>query len=547
MRMTPSAISELTTSNAERRVFELLARSHISGDTEAAAFHSLNISQHDYKLVGELDFVLLSTRGVLILEVKGGGVECRDGIWHFTDRFGVDYRRSESPFQQARSGMFSLRERLQLRFGGGSVHHLAWGYGVVFPDTDFTTTSVEWDEPMVLDAGVLRGCRDLDGPLEALLSYWERKRGQRVPPTRTQIREVAQFLRPDFERLPSLRNRVDELDVAMEHLTDEQYLQLDLIDENPRILCAGGAGTGKTFLAVELAKRDAMSGARVLFLTSTSMLASFVRSRTGRAGVVVATGEAVPTGPYDSAIVDEGQDLLNLDDLATVDRELEGGLAHGRWRVFYDINRQSGLVGRFDPDALELLRSYGGVAARLSRNCRNTHEIVLQTKLLTAADLGTASAGHGPPVEYAPYDSREEQVSLIDRHLRDLQDDDIPPGDITILSPLPFRESAASATRAARKGHIIELSPAIAGSWPCQQMTFAQVADFKGLENRFVLLVDLDRIADEPRDINSMYVAMSRARAGLWVAMDQHVKAEAARLSKANLANVIGEAQLGDD
>ena len=532
-----------TKSAAERRVFDMLSRTAIAGGAQAVAFHSLNISQHDYKIVGELDFVLLSTRAIIVLEVKGGGVDCREGIWHFTDRFGVEHRRSESPFQQARSGMFSLRERLEQRFGRQPIRRLTWGYAAVFPDTDFATRSVEWDGPMVLGAQALRGRRDLEKPIEALIEYWEAKNAHTVAAGRAQIDEIARFVRPDFERLPSLRNRADELDLAMERLTDEQYHQLDLIEENPRILCVGGAGTGKTFLAVELAKREATDGHRVLFVTSTPVLASFVESRVADAAVVVTTVDRIPPGPYDSAIVDEGQDILNFEDLEKVDRELRGGLEEGRWRVFYDSNRQSGLVGRFDPDALELLRLQGGVAARLTRNCRNTHEIVLQTKLLTAADLGTASAGHGPPVEYVFYDSYQAQVSLIDQHLRSLQDDDMPPGDITILSPLPLRNSAVNECRVAKKGRLVELNAAIAANWPCRHITFASVADFKGLENRFVLLVDLERISGETRDINTMYVAMSRARTGLWVAMHRGLESEAAKLSREHLASVMGDAR----
>lgn len=547
MRMTPSVITASTQSSAERRVFDMLTRTDVRGDNEATAFHSLNISQHDYKIVGELDFVLLSTRGLIVFEVKGGGVECDEGLWTFTDRFGVGYRRSEGPFQQARSGMFSLKGRLEGRFGRDVIRRLPWGYAVIMPDTDFPTRSVEWDDAMVLDAAVLRGRRDLNDPFEALISFWESKHGQPSPPTRLQVREIAQYLRPDFERLPSLRNRVDELDAAMEHLTDEQYQHLDLVDENPRILCAGGAGTGKTFMAVELARREAATGGRVLFVTSTDVMESFVRSRLTGSQVVVAAVDRIPTDFFDAIIIDEGQDILNLDDLARVDGVLQGGLSGGRWRVFYDINRQSGLVGRFDPEALDLLHSYGGVNTRLRRNCRNTHEIVLQTKLLTAADLGTASAGHGPPVEYALYESSEQQVALINAHLRALQDDDIPPGDITILSALPLRESAASKCRAARKGRIVEMNETVAAQWPVRQTTFSEVARFKGLENRFVMFVDIEQIGADARDINTVYVAMSRARAGLWMAMHRGLEEEAARISRANLAEVMEDARLAPD
>lgn len=545
--MIPSTISAATPSAAEKRVFELLRRTSVAGDKDAMCFHSLNISRHDYKIVGELDFVVLSHRCLLVLEVKGGGVDCHDGIWTFTDRFGVQHRRSEGPFQQARSGMFSLKQRLEEHFGAETCRRIPWGYGVVLPDTDFDVKSVEWDDAMVLDAAALRDRHDLDAAVERLIKYWSDKHSRQDRLQSPRIRELGALLRPDFERIPSLRHQADALDIAMEHLTEEQYGQLDLIEDNERILCAGGAGTGKTFLGVELAKREAAQGRRVLVVTSTSVLAEFTRARIGSPAIHVATPGTLPDGPFDVVVIDEGQDILNLDDLSAIDQRLAGGLEYGRWRVFYDINRQTGLVGRFDPGALGLLRSYGGVNARLSKNCRNTHEIVLQTKLLTSADLGTASAGHGPPVTFAFYSSDVEQVELIDAHLQSLQNDGIPPGDITILSSHPFDESAASRSRPARRGRLTQLDEVTAREWPVRTTTFAEVSQFKGLENRFVLLVDVDHLDDEGRDLNTVYVAMSRARTSLWIAMEAGLEQRAASISKANLSEVIGDARLADD
>ena len=57
-------------------------------DDSGVALHSLNLPFHQYKEWAEIDFVIVSRFGVMLLEVKGGGVECRDGIWYFKNRFG---------------------------------------------------------------------------------------------------------------------------------------------------------------------------------------------------------------------------------------------------------------------------------------------------------------------------------------------------------------------------------------------------------------------------------------------------------------------------
>ncbi len=65
-----------------------------------------------------------------------------------------------------------------------------------------------------------------------------------------------------------------------------------------------------------------------------------------------------------------------------------------------------------------------------------------------------------------------------------------------------------------------KVDPALAASWPVSDLSFATVGDFKGLENRFICLLDIAQSCeDEPLALSLLYVAMSRARAGLWVAM----------------------------
>jgi len=541
MRMIPSVLREHTQSAAEREVFGILERTQLGEG--ACCLHSLSLSRHDYKLCAEVDFVIVTRNSVVVLEVKGGGVACRDGVWVFTDRFGVEHRKSEGPFQQARSGMYALRARLEDHFGSDAVRAFTFGYGVVFPDCAFAERSVEWDPVMVLDSSRIRKRRDLTKPLHDLMRYWERKQ-QPLPQPPLGFRDrLLHFLRPSFERLPSLCNRADALDETMDALTDEQYSRLDIIQENPRILCSGGAGTGKTFLALEVARRHAARGERVLVACSGRPLAGFLRSKIRSDLVRVTTGEEMKGlgTAFDVLIVDEGQDLINLETLDVLDRQLIGGLEKGTWRFFYDANSQAGLLGRFDQDALTLLRSAGAVSATLSLNCRNTNEIVIQTKLLTGSDLGTPSAGTGPPVRYVFYSNQAEEASLLDEYWKELSAEDVGPGDISILSQVHLQESCIPSTRMFKKRRIAEVTETIAAVWPCVDATFSTIADFKGLENRFVLLVDLEQHGNLERLRSALYVGMTRARAGLWIAAHERLRGLISSLAETNAPAVIAD------
>src|SRR3954447_9567164 len=122
--MIPQIISSATKSRAERLVFDLLRDIDLP---DAVALHSVGLSKHEYKRWGELDFVILSPKGLFVLEVKGGGVGCHEGIWTYTDRFGQEHRNSEGPFKQAQSGLMGLKSRLEETVPSGRLSALAFG------------------------------------------------------------------------------------------------------------------------------------------------------------------------------------------------------------------------------------------------------------------------------------------------------------------------------------------------------------------------------------------------------------------------------------
>src|SRR4051794_26349628 len=100
MKIIPSILSRTTVSSAERRLFALLR--DVDLGPGAVALHSLNLPEHVSRRVGEADFVIVASGGVLVIEAKGGRV-CRDddGLWHYVDRHDVDHVSVEGPFRQA--------------------------------------------------------------------------------------------------------------------------------------------------------------------------------------------------------------------------------------------------------------------------------------------------------------------------------------------------------------------------------------------------------------------------------------------------------------
>jgi hypothetical protein len=437
--------------------------------------------------------------------------------------------------------MFALRNRLRDELHLSVTEGLTFGYGVVTPDADLPDAAAEWAPEMILDAPKIARRGELGAGLKELIGYWQKKTRSARPVSPASLQKITDFLRPDFDRVRSLRFRADEIYAEMERLTEEQYQRLDLIEASPRVLIAGGAGTGKSFLAAEIARREAAAGSSVVLTCRSSLLASFLGSRLRNGQIDVLPLEAAlgsSKAPYDVLIVDEAQDFCDVDTLVRVSTLVKSGLEEGRWRFFYDANNQKSLLGTFDEDALEYLCELAVAGGTLHHNCRNTVEIVLQTRLLTGADLGNPTAGHGPGVEYAYFEQAEQEAALLEAHIRWLYDEDVAPGEITILSPLDREHSCLAHLRPKWRERIRTVDARAAAEWPLSETTFAEIPAFKGLENQFIALVDIGGPNDELHR-TLIYVAMSRARTGLWIALHQDLRVQLEAVSKEHLDDVV--------
>jgi hypothetical protein len=522
MRMIPDQVSAGTRSNAEK---ELFRRLKLVEDTDwSFALHSLNLAEHVWKRVGEIDFLVVGPRGIYILEVKGGGVSCERGIWRFTDRAGHSHRKRESPFSQARTAMFSLQQRLQESMQRGVLSRVTFGYGVVFPDCDFSLESVEWSPEMVIDRRRLDRQDGVRRSLGLLASYWRGKPGPHNGLLgEAEMAEILGLLRPDFDVIPSLQHVADAADAELARLTANQFRALDAHERNPRIVFEGGAGTGKTLLAAEICRRERASGHSTLFTCRSGVMAGFVASQPGMDGVDVIPFRRIPLaeiGRYDTIVVDEAQDVSNFDDLAILDRILTGGLEDGRWFVLLDSNNQRGLVGIFDREAMDYLRSFRPADLILNDNCRNTREIVSRTQAMTGADVGISTAGTGPDVEVIFEATPELRAAAVGRRLEALVDSGVEPAEITLLSPLTLHESTYERLPARWRQRIDILNLRGLQRRPRSRFGFATIADFKGLESRFILLADIG-MKEHELDLPALYVGMTRARIGLWIFLDE--------------------------
>jgi len=530
-------------SAAERKIFNLLAKTEIP---KTVALHSLNLPAHEYKQWAEADFVIISPKGIIVLEVKGGRVGCDDGIWSFTDRYGVKHQSSESPMDQAKGARFALEERLKNLLDFKILRKINFGFGVIFPDIQFNKSTVEFPKELIFDS-IDFDRNKIASWLDKTAQYWAEKTSRKDLLNESELIEIIRIVRPSMDLIPSLVSRVGGVVDKMIQLTADQYRYLDILIVQERVVIEGGAGTGKTFLAVEACRRLTAEGKRVLFLCRSPIFAWHIAEVLQNYGVKVFSLERLRENldkrekpEFDLIVIDEGQDFLDMESMELIDNLLDGGLEKGRWLFFMDKNNQGSLYEHYDEDAVSFLRS-AGIPWPLVDNCRNTKQIAIQSMMYTGGDIGRCRIrGNGIRVDTSTiYDSQNEEILAIEKKLEELIDEqEVQPGDITLLSMNEFENSVASKLDKRWRRRLFIIDNSFGNQWHRTSLTFSTIRNFKGLENRYIMLIDLDHFNGSREDISQLYVGMTRANAFLWMAIPKMIKHVFDKIVAANSSHV---------
>ncbi len=344
-------------------------------------------------------------------------------------------------------------------------------------------------------------------------------------------------------------------------LTAEQYRILDGLAENEQVIVRGAAGTGKTLLAVEEGRRRGRAGERVLFCCYSRALAAYVRQAVKDTpdvavydlhGLMTSLIDAaglkyrLPKSPtvedfihiypdlaqealirldrlqeYDVLIIDEAQDLLSKSYLEMFDALLKGGIKDGKWRFFLDP-LQDVFLGS-DPEQIKRIEAYKPAKFHLNINCRNTSPVAAAGSLLSVVLSPETLPVEGPDVEWHWYRDHEHERREISKCVNRILGEGFKPPEITILSLRPREGSCLREGLVSVPYPLIDTEDAL--SLPQERaIRYATTANFKGLESKVIILVDVDTLA-EADTLFSLYVGASRAIALLIVFIAESQKA----------------------
>ncbi|MFM0702779.1 AAA family ATPase [Paraburkholderia sediminicola] len=96
------------------------------------------------------------------------------------------------------------------------------------------------------------------------------------------LKQLVELISPCDDGEPTWTARIYGRDERWLRLTNEQLDCLNRIEKSPRQVILGWPGTGKTVLAVEVAKRASENGRKSLFLTFNRLIATHVKKQLGK-------------------------------------------------------------------------------------------------------------------------------------------------------------------------------------------------------------------------------------------------------------------------
>ncbi len=261
-------------SRAEARFYEA-CRDHLPADL--VVIYSANWIYRDARgrlNEGEADFTILSPHwGVLAVEVKGGGVvfDSATGAWHSVDR-NNNQNSIKDPFKQASRERHALLDQItghpSWRQWTGT--RLTMGHAVMLPDIGDPTPLIGPDrQPEIV--GVNADIQKVAQWYDRVMRFWRQPNDDALGAKG--VRLIEDILCKSIDIRPVLRATVDDAEQQRIRLTANQAKVFRVIGGRRRAVVSGGAGTGKTVLAVEKARALAGTGLSVLLLCYNRPLA----------------------------------------------------------------------------------------------------------------------------------------------------------------------------------------------------------------------------------------------------------------------------------
>ena len=500
-------------SPAEVRVLEILE--HLSDDwivLHSVPWHESSGLKRD----GETDFfVLHSVKGILLLEVKGGGISIEKGLWFSTDRHGKKHLIN-NPYTQVSAAKATLHKWLkdQVRI------NISTRCAVVLADkSKFSSLGPASSKDNTITAKELSS--------KAILSALNRAYGIQKKPkslSKGQINKVIQAIAPTLEIPVTLSDEARYAKNRLDELTKRQEPILNRTRRNSRQIIYGSAGTGKTALACAKARQIRDKGKRVLLTCYGNPLAEYLKRDPTLDGITVSTFHAICRSSAKQAKID-------IPELGNIRKWLEEDAAD----VLFDAVDET-TFRHFDAVIVIEERDFGKdwilalestcvqdstfyifsdpkkardhnlfskrhIEFDLDVSCRNTDPIAKRVAKAIESTLAKENGGiSGPEPKWTDLRKSDGVLSSIQKIVGELLSEGFEPAEIVVL---------CETQELTNKVRALTVDQTTFCKYGEQGVAAETTDDFRGLESMAVVVVLEHPKPKDPRD--TAYTAFGRA------------------------------------
>ncbi len=536
-------------------------------------FHSVTpvvVTENNEFYEREVDFVVASAKkGIVAIEVKAGNsIRYENRTWKYTSGRKMHHN---GPYHQAATAKRALINKL-LNHDDERIREIyercKFMHAVFFPDMSDSSFRALTGLPEEADRHITFCAEDLPNPSSKIADMFSVIiPGQKCHIDNSRMSEedfqllLDEVLCPHFDLIPSPKARDIVIDERMNQLLREQCVILDFLEEQQTAVINGAAGTGKTMIAVEKARRHSRNGEKVLFLCYNRLLCDklfqdYRNSEISRIKkdfsnvdfLTISTLAKKITEDYrdyddlflwllecidkkkvlgyQHIIVDEGQDFGLIDagvsednytgeeNTSIINALQEAAFANGgTFYLFYDkyqMIQGGGKVEYVIPDCIE----NSDCRLTLHCNCRNTKEIArtsvtpLKDKKNKAIKTITACSWEEPiqPILHIVEDSNES-IKALDEVLSRLEETEVK--ETIILTPGAL--SSSCVYNVSKKS--TNPNDAFVYYWHNdKEYKVTTCIRYKGLEADAVVMMDLTKDSFGDKKAMEFYVGTSRAK-----------------------------------
>jgi hypothetical protein len=503
----PEEYPKITKDLSNERVFHSRFKKELG--REFTVYYSVRLSTPDVPM-REIDFLVISPRMILCIELKNGKWRYKDKNWEFYNRRGKSWEEHKNkpykgPVEQIRTAKKILKDFL--------YHHNSFEEIVseeYFQSSIFFLKNDPGDFPITdREKEFFVGKSKLKNANTSMQEILSELQNNNLPPLpHSTITKLHNIIRLNLNYATDIYSKKKTQNEQLVSLTKDQFEIIRSQKEIPHAIVLGVPGSGKTVVATEYAFRLEASHKTTLFITSSPITAKILANLVRWFSVDFATPETIIDlrENYDYIIMDSSEHYLTVAFLEQHKDLLKNKWKNGDWLVLGDWN--ASLKNTKYREGLDYLRRYYPLEVIWKKNIRTPKRVFEHACILGRREYEPSKLPDITGIHFAYYENQDEFFQKIEwAILYGVRDLGIDRSDIVILSLNEKLTEVILDHNSDRqfRSHFIapyehlKHAPTMDGKEPEELVSISNLDQFQGREAAYTIVVGIEDFNDSTR------------------------------------------------